>query len=221
MKILASSNSTRILIICVCTTFIFMPGCIPIFSEMQSARTVGKNKVEIAPHYTQSTMLNEEDGSYVQEHIALQLAYGLDERVDIRGRFEVTDNVNIIALGPKIRIDNKERLAVNLPVGTTIDSGDRLWQFQPSLLYTQPVVKDQVEFTIAPKAIIPFCAGCNTIFATNMNLAIGKNIRKLAFRPEYGIAFDNDGNDHAGQFSIGISATFGGNGKKSGASSNN
>lgn len=200
-------------------TMISFPACLPVYSEMQSARVVGKGKTEIAPHYTFTEELRENEPMN-QEHIAVQFAHGLSDRVDVRARVENVDGHTIIGLGPKFQLDQKGKFALNLIGGASLES-ETSFQLHPSLIMSIPIVENSIEFTAAPKMIIPICSGCNSFYATNFNLALGKDIRKLAIRPEYGFAFKPGDEDLIGQFSLGISATFGGNGKKSATSTGN
>jgi len=219
-KILESMTSkTRIylLLIAALSALFGFQSCAPVFSELQSARLVGKNKFELTPLFSTVSATGENNTDHLQNELGLQAIFGLSDAVDLRFRSEVIwayagdyyDANVIFGLGPKFRIlENK--IALSLPFGTVINSNIwHEWQFQPTLLLTLPAIKDKLDITLSPKYIIPFCDDCDNFGAINIGLAISSDLSKWAIRPEYGHLYDFGSEGHVGQFSIGLSKTFG------------
>lgn len=191
--------------------------CAPVFSELQSARMVGKGHFEMTPLFSTVSVTDEKETEHIQNELGMQAILGLTDAIDFRFRSEVlwiegsdySDVGLIFGLGPKFRlVENK--VALSLPFGTTIDDAIFYnWIFQPTLLLTLPAVPDKIDITISPKYIIPFCDDCQNLGAINLGLAISTDLSKWALRPEYGRMYDFGEKGHVGQFSIGLSGTFG------------
>jgi hypothetical protein len=62
---------------------------------------------------------------------------------------------------------------------------------------------------VNPKYIFLFCEDCQDLGAINLSLAVSSDLSKWAIRPEYGQLYEFGENGHVGQFSIGLSKTFG------------
>lgn len=182
-------------------------GCVPVFSDLQSARTLGKGELEATPYYTTTGNDSEFDGV---THLGGNFGYGINGRFDIRGRIESNwfngednSNVTVVGIGPKLSI-LPNQVSLYLPVGRALQKEiSDTWQMQPTLFYTIPLVSEKVEFTISPKYLIPLCRDCGGNFATNFGFSFGKNLSNNAFRIEYGRIFDSDGG--LGQLSLGYS----------------
>jgi len=192
---------------------LFQSGCAPVFSELQSARTVGNGNAEFTPGYS-SVSFTEDDGGtqYVQKHIGLQAAYGLAENIDLRLRYEYLwangedFKVNVLGFGPKISV-LKNRIALYAPVGFAwgeeIGESSETWQFHPTVLFTIPVV-DRLDINPSFKMIIPFRKERDNLIAFNLGVGLKLN-EKLILRPEYGVLFNPGEEGRFGQFSIGLS----------------
>lgn len=193
--------------------FTFMQSCVPVFSELQSARLVGDGNVELTPHYSSVSFSEDGDTETIQNELGLQLAYGLSPKVDLRIRYEnlwlkgdgVADGISIIGFGPKFSIV-QDKLAVYAPFGTAIaEDVENAWEFQPTLFLTVPVIPQKLDFTISPKYIFTFCEDCEDFLAFNAGLSISSDLAKWAIRPEYGILLNPGESGHASHFSIGAS----------------
>jgi len=192
-------------------------GCAPVFSELQSARLVGKNNLELTPAYSTVSASSEGETAGLQNELGLVAAYGVTPKMDFRMRYhyvwlkddDFSANVNILAFGPKISLlENK--IALSLPAGVAFGEGVMdSWEFQPSLLFTLPAVDNKLDVTLAPKYIFTFCEECDDYFAINFGLAFSNDLSSWAIRPEYGLLYDFGEEGHIGQFSIGISKTIG------------
>jgi hypothetical protein len=172
--------------------------CVPVFSDLQSARTVGAGQVELTPFAS----INDAQTEY-----GANLAVGLTQTIDLRARYEYLtmgdgEGTGVFGIGPKFGLV-PGRIAAFLPVGNALnpDYSDN-WQFQPTLLFTQPIVEDKFEATLSPKYLVYFCESCGGFFATNLGFAWGKDLNRWALRAEYGRIFDEGG---VGQFSMGFS----------------
>lgn len=195
-----------------------LPGCAPVFSELQSARTVGKKNIELSPHYSSTSFSSDGNTDGVQNHLGLQIGYGLSDKFDIRARYEriwlkdmgdadggLGEGVDIFAIGPKYSLV-RDRLSVSAPVGRAFGSDySDSWQLHPTVLWTTPIKPDKFEITLAPKYLITFCEDCDDYVAVNLGLAISDDLNTWAIRPEYGLLYNPGEDGHYGQFSIGFS----------------
>ena len=191
---------------------LFITSCAPIFSEMQSARTVGKSNIDATASFTAVGFRNEEDkeSSSVQNHIGFQGAYGLSDEVDLRVRYAylwVIDggSVNILGFGPKFSLI-KDRLAGYVPLGfafgSDLEEDANTWQIHPTLIGTIPIVNN-LEANPSFKVLVPFEKESDTTIA--FNLGLGINIFEgFTLRPEYGMLFNPGEKGHFNHFSIGV-----------------
>lgn len=189
--------------------------CAPLASEMQSARLVGKNHVEITPGYSSVQFAEEKPRTredVVKEStgkvMGIQVAYGVSDKVDFRARVEQITFRNVtttvFAIGPKVSLITN-RVALYAP----------LWfvdfkpaQVQPTVLFTLPIVRNNVEFNPSVKSILSvggYDPNNGFMVAVNTGLAISTNIRKWALRPEYSIVYDVKNSCYYRSFSIGLS----------------
>ncbi len=134
--------------------------CAPLSSDLQSARLVGKRRIEITPGYSTAQFAEEKkpaDEKRSQETsgklIGVQVAYGLSNKVDIRVRVEHFQfrefSANVFSIGPKVSLV-KDRVALYLPVWF-VDFKPA--QLQPTLLVTFPIIKNKIEFNPSVKGI--------------------------------------------------------------------
>jgi hypothetical protein len=198
----------------------WLAGCAPVFSELQSARTVGKNRFEVTPAYSAAyASFKDEDinGDKVQSHIGVRANYGLTSRLDIGLRFEriwpteaeLDEGVSIIGVSAKMAL-LENRVAVSLPLGRGLgEDSKESWQLHPTLLLTLPAVPDKVDITLAPKYLLTFCEDCEDLFAVNIGLALSNDLNKWAIRPEYGLLYNPGEKGHYSQFSLGITFALG------------
>lgn len=191
--------------------------CVPVFSELQSARLVGKNRFELTPMFSTVSASDQGTTEHLQNEYGLQAMIGVSDKVDFRLRTEVLtfrgsdyfDWGAIFGFGPKISLI-KDKMSISLPFGTSIDDNFmNEWEFQPALLLTWPAVPGKLDITLSPKYIWSFCENCQNLGAINIGLAISTDLSKWAIRPEYGQLYDFGESGHVGQFSIGLSKTFG------------
>ncbi len=183
-------------------TLILTSSCVPVFSDLQSARTLGSGGVEATPYYTNTA--NE------ISHLGLNFGVGVSEGVDIRGKIdhnwygnsEDGEKYTILGIGPKISLV-PNRLSLFVPFGRALgQEQNQTWETHPTLFYTQPLIPDILELTIAPKYLKYMCEDCGGSFATNLSLAYGKNLNHSALRLEYGRVLAGGS---VGQLSIGYS----------------
>jgi hypothetical protein len=195
--------------------FLSINGCAPVFSEMQDARTVGKNNVEGTASFSSVGFTNEGESDHVQNHVGFQAAYGLSDAVDLRLRYafvKVDDDVqeditvNVLAIGPKVSLI-KDRLSVYLPVGFAFGEeieAEATWQIHPPMVGTIPVV-DNLDINPSVKVLVPFEEGAETTIAFNIGLGIRLN-ESFVLRPEFGMLFNAEewGDGHYKQFGLGV-----------------
>ena len=197
---------------------IVLQGCAPVFSELQSARTVGKNRVEFTPSYSSVSFAADGEREKMQKHVGIQVAYGISDKIDIRVRYERAweeggdikeDGISIGAIGPKFNL-LEDRVAFYIPIGRAFgEYTEETWQIHPTFLFTIPAVPDKIDITFAPKYLISFCEGCENLLAINLGLSFSDDLNRWAIRPEYGMLFNPGEEGHFSQFSIGVSYAFG------------
>lgn len=199
---------------------LLMSSCMPpVFSELQSARTLEKGKVEATAGFSANFSVFDDEGKQYNEHsydhFGVHLAYGLADRVDLRARLEyiwIDDagepggTYNIFGMGPKGSIV-EDRLAVYLPVGFAfgkeIENTGDTWQFHPTLLFTLPV-SDYFEFNPSGKVLIPFNSDLEALVAFNFGLGLSTDLSKYAIRPEFGLLYNPGEKGHYQHFSVGV-----------------
>lgn len=192
---------------------VFFNSCAPVFSEMQSARTAGKNQVEGTASFSSVGFSEDGESNHIQNHVGFQAAYGLSDAVDIRVRYAAVwldgdigeVNANILAVGPKFSLI-KDRLSGYLPIGfafgSDVDSDVNTWQFHPTLLGTIPII-EKLDINPSFKVLIPFESESTITTAFNLGLGI-KLSETLTVRPEYGMLFEPGEPGSFSQFGIGV-----------------
>jgi hypothetical protein len=195
---------------------LIIQSCAPVFSELQSARTVGKNKLEVTPSYSDVKMKDEGKNYDVQSHLGVQLAYGLSPKVDLRFRYEYIwfkdngfkDGIKVMGIGPKFSL-SENKVAFAVPIGRAFGEGtEETWEIHPTFLFTIPAIKDKLDINISPKCLIPLNGG-DVLVAINLGFSISDNFNKWALRPEYGILFKPGESGYYHHLSLGFSWTFG------------
>lgn len=196
--------------------------CVPTFSEMQSARTAGKNNIETTSYYTSVSYAEQGQSEGIQTHFGAQAAYGISSNFDIRVRYEyiwlkkavtdqstVNDGINVLAIGPKFSLlENK--IALSLPIGRAFGSNTQsTWQIHPTLILTYPVMKEKIDVSVSPKYMMSFSKQGNDMIAVNFGMSLSTNLSKWAIRPEYGYLWGGHMEGSYRQFSIGLSTTLG------------
>ena len=211
-----SAGNLGILFTLACT-LAFLTGCVAPFSDIQSAKLLGKGNVEVTPSYSSVSVTSEGETEHVQNHLGVQAGFGLLEFMDLRVRYErITGDldeeesfgVNVIGFGPKFRLA-KNWLALYVPVGFAfgedIEVGET-WQVHPTLLATFPFGKS-FELNPSAKVMIPLKKNeLDTLYAFNLGAAISTDVSKWAIRPEVGICTNFEGG-HFMHFSIGLSVS--------------
>lgn len=163
----------------------------PLISEMQSARTIERKKLEITPILQLST---------TQKQVGVQFRTGIGEKMDVHfkgefGRFEnrysygfgstkYSTDYGFFTCGLKYGIV-KDHLAVNFPIGIYMERNAVAFGFGPSLIGTFPIVKDKVELSLIPKInTVILNEGMGLFFTAHTNLALSSDLNKWAIRPE-------------------------------------
>lgn len=216
-------NYTAHLLSLVFLLTLLTPSCAPVFSDLQSARTVGKGQHEITPGYSSVGFSSDGESDGVQNELSFNYAFGLSDKVDLRFRYfyvwgkgddaSFGDNINAIGIGPKISLV-EDRVAVFLPLGLPFGDGveDASLQFHPTILLTQPLVPEKLDLTLGAKYITVFEEDAEGLVAFNLGAAFSTtNVRDWAVRLEYGRLFNPGEMGSYGQFSLGFSKAFGPN----------
>lgn len=194
----------------------FAAGCVAPFSDLQSAKMLGRGNYEVTPGYSAYLAEDEGDMDKVQDHFLVQGGYGVSNFLDLRLRYEHVSalaiegdsiSANILAFGPKMRLA-KDWLALYVPIGFAfggdIEGSSETWQIHPTVLVTLPIAK-YFELNPSAKIMIPLSneEGLQTLYAFNLGLALSTDVRKWALRPEIGLCTNFEG-DYALQYSIGL-----------------
>ncbi|MCX6230080.1 MAG: hypothetical protein NTZ33_00930 [Bacteroidetes bacterium] len=218
------------LLLLIISSFIFK-SCAPVFSELQGARTVGKNRIELTPSYSSVSISSETNSYEVQKDFGLQAAYGLTSNFDFRFRYEyiwISENslfnnssnllgieplksVNVLGMGPKYCFV-KDIFSFYLPIGLAFGGGinaDKTWELHPTLLFSIPLSKNKVELNISPKYLVSLANDNDDLIAFNFGVSFSDDLTKWAVRPEYGLLYDPKDSGHYSHFSIGFSICFG------------
>lgn len=200
--------------VCLLLILISIQNCAPVFSDLQSARLVGKGNFEVTPSYTSVSFGEDGESDGVQNHLGAQMAFGLSEKVDLRARIEHiwlkeddSYNEQVFGIGPKFSFV-KDRVAGYLPVGFALSDIGETVGIQPTLLFTLPLVPDKLDFNPSAKYLIQFCEDCDNLVAFNLGLAFSEDISRWALRAEYGLLYNPGESGHFAQFSFGFSYIF-------------
>lgn len=204
-----ATPSRRRLLFAVLWTTLAGTGCAPVFSDFQSAKLVGRDRVEVTPSGS-TVSFSGDDGGHVQDEFGLQVGKGVLDRLDLRARYVRVEGINGVGFGPKIALV-KDRLALAVPVGFAfgedVDIG-KTWTVHPTLLLTQPVTR-RLEVNASAKALIPLSDnGDDNLVAFNVGLGFG-NLERWAIRPEIGLLFDPGESGHFTQFGLGLTVFAG------------
>jgi len=210
-----SSMQWIVLFTCsVSTIFVFLAGCAPPFSAMQSARLAGKGKFEVTPIFSTVFFSAEGETEHVQNDFGLQGAYGLADRFDLQLRYEfisveiedASASANVIGIGPKIGI-YKDVIAMSLPIGFAfggdIEDISETWQFHPTFLFTLSV-GNSFEFNPSTKMLIPISGDGDVLLAFNLGAGISANLKKWVVRPEVGFLINPGEEGRFTHLSIGL-----------------
>ena len=167
------TNTITVITCLMLPALVLLAGYAAPFSDLQSAKTVGKGKAEITPSFS-SVYVDDAETQHVQNHLGIQAAFGMGDNVDFRLRFErITldkdgdNSCDVIGFGPKIGIA-EDVVALNLPVGFALRDGtdsSETWQFHPTLLFTL-LSESNFELNTSAKALIPLKSDeTNTLIA--------------------------------------------------------
>jgi hypothetical protein len=192
------------------------PACAPVFSDLQSARTLPRGKAEVTPLFTTTSFVDDDESEHVQNHLGLQLGVGATDRLEVRGRYERIfldgsdedgDSVgtNVVGLGPKVVLV-RDRLSLYVPIGIAFGGGvdtSQTFTFQPTLLASFPA-GHYVEIDTSAKANLPFQQDLLRGFGLNLGLGLGPRGGPWSIRPEAGILFAKDDVKYL-QASVGVS----------------
>jgi hypothetical protein len=197
----------------VLSLLLLMAGCAPVFSDLQSARLVGKARVEATPSVS-ALYYSDSSTDHVENHAGVQLATGVLDRVDLRLRYEYAFDVgvNVVGFGPKVALV-KDRLALALPVGFAfgggVDSG-KSWQIHPTLITTAPLGRN-AEWNSSFKVMIPLSGGegNDTLLAVNTGFGLSSNLDRWVVRPEVGLCYNPGDKGHFTQASVGLTVFLG------------
>ena len=176
-------------------------GCVPFtFSDIQNAKIVDKGKFEFTPSYSLS---------HNTEYFGVQIAYGLNEKLNFRSRLERIMMINKFENDPSSIIDlsilnslansthlsfglkyqlTKNKSAFYFPISfTKFDiSNEIVAQIEPTYLRTFSL-SNNLEFNPSIKALIPIQSNAKGfMLALNLGLGISPNFTKWVIRSEAG-----------------------------------
>lgn len=176
-------------------------GCAPVFSDLQSARLVEPGQVEVTPAAGRVSWREDGESEHVQNQFGIHMATGLARSVDLRVRLESVripqedtpdGSVWVAGAGPKFSLV-RDRLAFSLPVGFAFGEDievSKTWAVHPTLHFTLPAGRS-AEVNASAKYLIPLHDdGGDNLAAVNLGLALGRDVRRWAIRPEVGILFN-------------------------------
>jgi hypothetical protein len=198
---------------------VFLAYCVvPPFSDLQSAKLVGKGRIELTPGFSSVSVTAEGESQHVQNNFGIQAGYGVSKSLDFRLRYERIQldtgedesyGLNVLGFGPKFSVV-KDWVAIFLPVGFAFGSDvevSKTWQFQPTLLFTVPFNKN-IELNTSAKGLIWFQSGYDSLVAFNLGFGLSSDLDKWAIRPEIGFLIDPGEKGHYMHISIGFNYRF-------------
>lgn len=202
-----------LLLLTISSYLLLLSSCAPVFSTLQSARTVGEGNVEATPSYSTVSFAESGESAKAQDQYGLQIGYGINDDVDFRTRMEHIsvdgqdgENVNVTAFefGPKFSKNNKVAfyIPIGFAVGKEIETSET-WQLIPSLIFTLPV-DDRLELNPSLRYLITLAEGYDDLIAVNIGAGISTDMSKWMIRPEYGHLYNPNESGHFSQFSIGF-----------------
>ena len=157
-----------------------LPACAPVFSDLQSAKLVGKQHVEVTPSFSSVSFSNDDSSEHIQNHFGVQVATGVHDKLDLRLRYEnvqVADDgprVSVLGFGPKFQLF-KDRIAAYVPVGFAFGSEievGKTWAIHPTLLLTAPAHRN-LEINASVKYLVPLSRdGGDNLVAVNLGLGL-------------------------------------------------
>lgn len=186
--------NARLPIFLLLSLFLTLPGCVTIFSDFQSAETLGKGNVEVTPAASGVGLTDDGESERIQSNYGVQMGIGVADGVDARIRIEFPTlygepstfgDFIIFAAGPKFRL-NGDYIAAYLPLGFMMGEDvetSETWEIQPTLLFSVPI-SEEIEFNPSAKIILPF-GDRDATFAFNAGFAFW--LDNIAIRPELGI----------------------------------
>jgi len=200
------------------TLIVFIIGCAPTFSTIQSAKLVDKGKFEVTPSFSMVYFSDKGSMEHYQDDYGLQIAYGLENKSNFHLRYEFINvppmeelygesiSANVLGFGPKIGIV-KDRIAFCLPIGFAfggnIEDISDTWEFHPTLIATLPV-SNNFEFNPSSKVLVPLSGDSDILIAFNLGAGISTNLDKWAIRPEAGFLLNPGEEGHFTHVSIGV-----------------
>ncbi len=192
---------------------LWVNGCAPVFSDLQSARTVPKGKVQLTPSFSSVSFTEDGETEKVQNVFGGQLAIGVHESSEFRLAFARVDfpegtGVNVFGFGPKFSIV-KDQVAFYLPVGFAFGEGievSETWDMHPTVIFTT-LPHQNIEINPSAKVLIALNSDRDTLLAFNLGLGLSNNFERWAIRPEIGILVNPGESGFFTAYSVGISLT--------------
>jgi hypothetical protein len=183
---------------------------------MQGARTVAPRAFEATPFYSSVSTAEGGEREKAYNQFGLLLALGASERVDVRARIErqvvsgePDDALTVVGVGPKIALA-PDKAALFLPIGLAFGGGleaSRTLAVHPTLLFSIPFSRS-LELNPSTKLLIPLNqgeGGPGLLWAANLGLAVGPDVRRWAIRPEIGVLRNPGESGYALHYTIGAS----------------
>jgi len=189
-----------------------------IYGEYQSAKMVGKGKIEATAHYTGVNISYDGESEFVFNNLGFQTGLGLGEFFELRVRYDrlwfkdygIGDGGDILSFGPKFGTRNN-KFAFMLPFAAALGNGGGSdWQFNPTVFFTLPL-SDNANLTFTPKYMISLHEYAD-VGDSFLGLNLGAGITFLenwVARPELGLMFVPGEKGSFFNFGIGASWVFG------------
>ncbi|CAN5442895.1 hypothetical protein BH23BAC1_BH23BAC1_16100 [soil metagenome] len=194
MKKLAQYLQKLVLFITFC--LLYSCGLAPVNSSFEGARTLKKGQTEVTGNYSSYTLSGDGESFTTNRNYGLRLGFGLNDRVDLKFRYERLSPVgteyrgtgaNYLAITPKYSFV-EDKISGSFTVGTYSGEGDIFLFLSPKMIFSYPV-RNRFEPTFSIKTdIFPF----DQAYFLGMNLGFGisPNLDKWAIRPELGYMKD-------------------------------
>ena len=207
---------------------ICVAGCAPVFSDFQSAKTLGQGNLEVGGSAGGVFVREGGLGEHVQNEFGAQIGVGLHQKIDFRFRYNLINipgygsdfnsgdsgpyNVHVFTFGPKFAlVENHLAFLSTFQIafandigGVDIDAVDT-FNWQPTLIGTIPLNPEYAEINLGGKFIIINNAGDEPLGAVTLGFGFGK-LSEWAIRPEFGIL--RDLGDSGTIIQVGVAYTY-------------
>jgi hypothetical protein len=187
---------------------ISQPACIvPVNTTYETARSLGKNNVELAGNFTQYSFAGPEVSGKATNNFGFRAGLGITDKFDLKIRYENMatppivfldedwsfDHVSFVSISPKFSLV-KNKLSLSAPLSVYLLSGEvdgtnktnPVVAVGPTLLYTAMLKPDKIDMTGGTK--LEIFEGGGVVMGLSAGAGFSNNLNNWAIRPEIGVS---------------------------------